>query len=48
MKKRLIGKLFIFQFHRSDIFVIQCVSVGKEKRELSYRVATKKYKFRKS
>jgi len=27
MKKRLIGKLFIFQLHRSDIYVDQCVSV---------------------
>jgi len=28
MKKRLIEKLFVFQLHRSDIYVAQCVSVG--------------------
>ena len=28
MKKILIEKLFVFQLHRSDIYVVQCVSVG--------------------
>jgi len=28
MKKRLIGKLFIFLLHRSDFYVAQWVSVG--------------------
>jgi len=28
MKKRLIEKLFVFQLYRSDIYVVQCVSVG--------------------